>query len=196
MKQYLKTSLMAIICAGLVADAYAAATVRSLGAKDGKNVYQSAAAASGIGANRAGSLRTGGLAHSGIKATVKTSSAATAVKTDGTSGVSVPGSVATGGAIGNRAASSPRLAIGKYIGSTKSFSGGSSGSGSGMNDVLERLERIENTVNNFGTTGGGSNGDSVINAKGNLTCDEEHPCALVSTDGTHFDWVQIAQPGD
>lgn len=124
MREGIRTSLLSIACVVAVSTgAYAAASVRSVG---GAGTYPSAAsAATTTTAARAGSLR----ATTGSVRTTQTSGAtksATGTMPATTTNVS-------------RAASMPRLSIGKYVGVPKSIS--QQGSGSVTEDRISEIER-------------------------------------------------------
>ncbi len=124
MREGLRTSLLSIACVVAVSTgAYAAASVRSIG---GAGTYPSAAsAATTTTAARAGSLRaTGG--------SVRTTPVSNATK-------SATGTMPATTTNVSRAASMPRLSIGKYVGVPKSIS--QQGSGSITEDRISEIER-------------------------------------------------------
>ena len=124
MREGIKTSLLSIVCAMAVSTgAYAAASVRSVG---GAGTYPSAAsAATSTTAARAGSLRTTG-------GSVRTTPGSGAAKV---SSGTMPATTTNV----SRAASMPRLSIGKYVGVPKAIS--QQGSGSITEDRISEIER-------------------------------------------------------
>lgn len=133
----MKTSLVAMFCAvtGMATGAYAAPSVRVIG---GGNTYTSAAAAStnnkdtGDTASRAGSLR--------VMPAARTTSGATKSATLSGS-KTIPNTTTVG-----RAVTTPRLSVGKYIGTSipKSVSSANLSS-----DLTGRLDTIEANIQNL-----------------------------------------------
>lgn len=136
----MKTSLLSLICAAAVSTTgFAAPTVRSVG---GEGTYTSAASATDPGnatAARSGSLRaTGGF----VRPTATTTSSLKAATTPAaTTTTTTTGSTTTGTTSVGRVAASPRLSIGKYIGTPTSVSTSAPGT-----DFTHRLERLESDV--------------------------------------------------
>ena len=131
MREGLRTSLLSIACVVAVSTgAYAAASVRNVG---GAGTYSSAAsAATSTTAARAGSLRATG----GSVRTTPVSSA-----TDSATGA-MPATTTTV----SRAASMPRLSIGKYVGAPKAISQQGHG-----NITEERISEIEREIQRLET---------------------------------------------
>lgn len=123
MREGIKTSLLSIVCAMAVSTgAYAAASVRSVG---GAGTYPSAASAATSTTARAGSLRTTG---GSVRTTPGSGAAKVASGTMPATTTSV-----------SRAASAPRLSIGKYVGVPKAIS--QQGSGSITENRIQEIER-------------------------------------------------------
>lgn len=139
MREGIKTSLLSILCVATVSTgAFAAASVRSVG---GTGAYESAASATNA-ANatmnaRAGSLRATGAA----RPTATVSAQPTATATANMATATQPSAVSAGTGNVNRAASAPRLSVGKYIGVPKSVS-----SITNLPDLNGRLDKLESDV--------------------------------------------------
>ena len=152
MREGIKTSLISILCVVATTASFAAPAVRSVGADSGTTFTSAASAAAANTANRAGSLRTGGYvrptATSTSGAMVKATSPVTPITTTSSAKVSTSGTTSgtpatsTGGTSINRAASTPRLSIGKYVGSTKS----TSTTMGNVSDLTQRVEKLEGDV--------------------------------------------------
>lgn len=133
MREGIKTSLLSILCVATVSTgAFAAATVRSVG---GTSAYDSVASASS--ANNAMNARAGSL-RATARPTTAVSAAQPVSDAMATTMANQPSAVSTGGTSVNRAATSPRLSIGKYVGVPKSVS--SSTANSDLNSRLDKLE--------------------------------------------------------
>ncbi len=113
MKRELKISTLSIVCvlcAATVSGAYGASSVRSLG---GAGTYSSASSAAGASSN-ASTASAGAVRGGSVRVTPTTAKTGTAVKT--TAGTTTAG----------RAATTPRLSVGKFLGGGTVSSGGSS----------------------------------------------------------------------
>jgi len=149
MRERIKTSLLSLICGSAVSvAALAAPTVRTIG---GDGTYTSAAAATTTAA-RSGSLRSTG--SGGLRPSISATT---------TGGTAATGSVSSGGTLTNRASSTPRLSIGKYIGTPKSIS--TTPSGTGDSEALsQRIDELESDIKD---KQGKLSGDDYIHVDGN-----------------------------
>lgn len=161
MKNKLKISTLSIVCAlctTVTGTAFGASSVRSLGGAGTYNGASSAAAAKSdggaINSVRAGSMRVNNVAGA-------------------TSGATRAGST--------RAATTPRLSIGKYLSGSSAISGGSSvsgsskpGAGNSGSDLRERVEELESFV------GFSENGETVSEKLGALKLDVDALAADLS----------------
>lgn len=149
MRMGIKTSLLAIVATGaFCGSAMSAASVRSVG---GTGTFASASSAAETSA-RAGSLRAGGMA----RPTASISSSATAAPKSDTPATGATattaassGSVTTGGTTSARIASTPRLSVGKYIGTPVSIS--SRSDGKTTEDLDMRLDKAERDISELET---------------------------------------------
>lgn len=140
MKNELKISTLSIVCvlcASMALPSYGASSVRSLG---GAGTYSSASSAAT--AKSSGNSTGGGAINSVRAGSVRVNNAAGA-----TGGATRSGST--------RAATTPRLSIGKYLAGSSAVSGGSSisgshkpdaGGGSSGSDLRQRVEALESFV--------------------------------------------------
>ena len=125
-----RLAIICVMCAG-VSGAYGASSVRSLG---GAGTYSSASSASAAATTTTKSASSG----SGTLAAARGGSVRLTPSTS--AGKTATSAKVTAGSTGARAASTPRLSVGKYLGATTVLSGGSStrpggstgGSGGGM----------------------------------------------------------------
>lgn len=135
MREGIKTSLLSILCVATVSTgAFAAASVRSVG---GAGTFDSVASAS---ANSTMNARAGSLRATGVARPTATVSASKTESGSATAATSQP-AVSTGGTSIGRAASTPRLSVGKYIGVPKSVS-----STVNLPDLNGRLDKLESDV--------------------------------------------------
>ena len=141
MRERIKTSLISLVCAAAVSAAgFAAPSVRSVG---GTGSYTSAADAANTTAARSGSLRATG---SYVRPTATTTSALKNATTAPAATATVSGgATSTGTTTVGRVATSPRLSVGKYIGSPTSISTSNPSS-----ELTQRLDKLELDVDKLG----------------------------------------------
>ncbi len=148
MRMGIKTSLLSILTvAAFCGDGFAAASVRAVG---GTGTFTSASSAT-EGSARAGSLRAGGYARptASLSASAGSAAAPAASNASATSGATMTtgGSVSAGGTSASRAASTPRLSVGKYIGNPVSIST----KGKTADDLDLRIDKLERDVSELET---------------------------------------------
>ena len=148
-----KLAIVSALCAMIAVPSYAASSVRALGGSDTYNGTTSAANAKSGSTGSAGTMRAGSM---------RVNNATSGTNTRVTS---------------SRAATSPRLSIGKYLGGSSVISGGSSskpmnpgqsGIGGSNSDVSELSNRVA-ALEQF--TGYSENGDQIKDTVADLVID-------------------------